>query len=200
MARTGRLTDGSNPPQVVDGAPEPVGLAQDRDRGGATGLVRPGASHEVVAGCRDTPADGDAALELRDQVETRGREPFGDRARSRRRLGGTPEGAGVAPSSSARTSARRRAAISATTFERAALGRVDAIRALRSPGRGRRHGHAGVPASAVDRRGRLGGAPFGPQPREQLGSQTGIDGQRRALDPLLHLPDDARHEQGGARR
>ena len=53
LARTGTLTDARTARRSSTGAAEPVGLAQDRDRGSATGLVRPRASHQVVAGYGD---------------------------------------------------------------------------------------------------------------------------------------------------
>ena len=86
-------------------------------------------------------------------------------------------------------SARRRAAISATTFCRPAP--------VRAPTRAlpRRRPRASCRRLPVARGGRLGGAALRPKRLEQLDAEPRVDGQGRALDPLLHLPDDARHEQ-----
>ena len=52
LARTGIADGRPDGPQVVDGAAEPVGLAEDRDRRRAAGLVGAGAGDDVVVGRR----------------------------------------------------------------------------------------------------------------------------------------------------
>ncbi len=74
----------SDRPQVVHRSAEPVRLAQDRDRGRATGFVGAGTGHDVVIGRRDPPGGRRRALDLGDQVEAGRREPVHDRPRTRR--------------------------------------------------------------------------------------------------------------------
>ena len=87
------------------------------------------------------------------------------------------------------------------------LGRVDASAASTSDRRiGRRdlgpdvgpppvrdvgRRRCGLPRRSCGRSRGFGGPSLGPQCLEKLGREPGVDGQRRALDPLLHLADDA---------
>ncbi len=68
--------------EVVDGAAEPVGLAQHGDRGRAARGVGAGARDGVVRG-RDVAGRRRAALDLGDQVQAGGRQRVDDRSRLR---------------------------------------------------------------------------------------------------------------------
>ena len=70
-------------PQVVHRPAEPVRLAQDGDRGGAAGLVGPGARDDVLVVRGDPPGRRRRALDLGDEVQPRCREPVDDRSRTR---------------------------------------------------------------------------------------------------------------------
>ena len=85
--------------QVVHGAAEPVGLAQDGDGRGSTGGVCSGPGDRIVP-CRDRPRRRRPALDLGDQVKAGLRERLRDRAR---RIGPRP------PSGQARHGRARRA-------------------------------------------------------------------------------------------
>ena len=80
---------GSHPAQVVDGAAEPVRLAQDGDRAGTAGLVGPGPGDDVLVRRGDGAGRRRGPLDLGDQVEARSRQALDDRAgRGRRRRDG----------------------------------------------------------------------------------------------------------------
>ena len=180
-------------PQVVDRAAEPVRLAQDRDRRRAAGLVGAGPGDDVVAGGGDPPGRRRGALDLGDEVQARRREALGDRAwrgaPPRRARRSRP---GPSPATSARMSARRRAAISRdhVAARRRGARPVDRRRSCRCAAGRRRAGVRGR---------RLGGASLGAQrPRAArrparrrwsapparspppAGSTTPADEQRRA--------------------
>ena len=67
--------------QVRRRAAEPVGLAQDGDRGRAATLVCPRPPDDVLTRRRDGAGRRRRALDLGDEVEPRGRQPLGDRTR-----------------------------------------------------------------------------------------------------------------------
>ena len=175
--------------QVVERAAEPVRLAQDRDRGGATRLVGSGASDEVVAGRSDPPGRRRRPLELGDQVETGGRQALGDRARTRCRPG---RGEDLRTARAGHLGHDVRSTPGRDLLDHVAPRACSAVpdvlvRPLRHDASCRRPGGR-----------RLGRAPLRPKRSEQLGTETGVDGQGGALDPLLQLVDDAGDEQGCA--
>ncbi len=80
-----RHADGrADRPQVLEGAAEPVRLAQDRDRDRAAGLVGPCPGDEVVALRGDRTGRRRGALDLGDEVQPGSGEAPGDVARSGR--------------------------------------------------------------------------------------------------------------------
>ena len=140
------------------------------------------------------PADGDERLISAIRCRPGRGEALGDRPRRGRRQAASMSGPGPA-ATSARMSARRRAAISSTTLVRAVR-----LRAGRSatvmpvPARSRRR-RASASAAAA-----LGRPPLLAQRLEQLGRQPRVDGQRRPLDALLELLDGTADQERGRRR
>ena len=163
---------GTHGTQVVDGATEPMRLAQDGDRRGTTGFIGASSGDDVVATGRDPAGRRRFPLDLGDEMEPgAARRPTIGRGGSaskvdldhRRRPRGRELGADVGP----------------TPF--GDLG--DDVVA----------GRGGHPLASGDRG--VGGAPFGPQGLEQLAGEPRVDRQRRPLDPLLELADHAGDEQ-----
>ena len=149
---------GTDRTQVVEGAAEPVRLAQDRDRRRAARLV--------CAGARATMSSDDAAIRPADGEERLisaiGWSPGGQPLDDRSRAGGAGESASVG-TDSARRRRRRRAAISATTLVGGPdCGPVDGVRSCRCARRGV-GGGLRPQCSRLGRR-RLGRDPFRAQP------------------------------------
>ena len=144
--------------QVVDGAAEPVGLAQDGDGRGTAGGVGPG-TRDGVVGRGDGAGRRRAALDLGDQVEARRGERVGDRPGCRRGR----DGAGRRPARPERVELR------------------DDVR--QAPG-GDLADDGSRPARLVP----AAAASDGPCARrasgEQLCGEARVDGERRPVDPV----------------
>ena len=143
LARTGIDDRGADRAQVVDRTAEPVRLAQDGDRGRATGLVGARPRDDVLVGRRDPPADGERSLDLRDQVQAGRGEPFDDRPRRRRGRGATYRS----------ETARRELGVSTTSAARVGARRSRRRRSCRRRVSGR---HASTSAGLCGERARLG--------------------------------------------
>ena len=164
LARTGTETGGAHGAQVVDGAAEPVGLAQDGDGGRAAGGVGAGAGDGVVRG-GDVAGGRRAALDLGDEVEAGRGERLGDGPRGR--------GGG-----DARAGARRGPSASSSGADVRQPARGDLVRrrppasaaAARRPSCRAPSGRGGLR--------RLGRAPLLAQPAQQLRREARVD--RRA--------------------
>ncbi len=90
LGQDGDRDRGPDRAEVVDRAAEPVRLAQDGDRDGATGLVRASPGDDVLVAVGDLAGRRRAPLDLGDDVEARGGEPVEDRP-GRRGRGGDRE-------------------------------------------------------------------------------------------------------------
>src|SRR5687768_16294392 len=89
LGQHGHADGPANELEILHRAAEPVWLAQDRDRGGAAGLVGPRPHHDVLRLAGDLARRWGAALDLGDEVQAGCREAIGERTR-RRRVGETP--------------------------------------------------------------------------------------------------------------